>query len=294
MRIAFVLVIIAAAAAVEASFAAAPGFSGRTADCTSCHRPPLEGDDALVVVEGIPSVWDLEATYDWTVRVDNGPTTLPEGPQAGFEIEVLDGTMIASGDGTRRFHDKQATYTETGVFQRAWDVQWQAPDLSVRPAPITVWVAGMAANGNHNVMLNASDAGEHGDSVDTDVFHIPPSAAAQQAWRDLPLQAPRIDAIEPTATGHRIDGAQTDGNATTIEFRVGDIWQPKPASGAWRLQINGATTVDIRSTGADRYSDVVTIDLLTAQVQVADDPDNESTPAPFILLPILIALWRRP
>ncbi len=291
-----VLLALAIVATGTADFAAAPGFSGRVADCSSCHRPPVEGDDAQVAITGIPADWLPDTNYDWLVDVTGGPQTIPTGPQAGFEVEVLDGTLSpgpeASGD-VRGFHDRQATYTEDGVFQRQWSVTWTSPGLDQYPAPITVWVAGLAANGNHNP-LNASAAGEQGDSVATMRYTIPPAAAALDAWRAMPLMPPAIDQVVPRDGGHTIHGRMLDDNATAVEVFDGRQWVQRPAGPSWRLVVQGDEDIRLRASGAERTSPELLIDIASGQV-VTEPVADEATPLP-ALIPILAILiaWRRP
>ncbi len=292
--LALCIALVAVAAVAEANFAAAPGFSGRVADCSSCHRPPVEGDDASVEVTGIPQSWDVSTDYAWTVSVAGGPIVIPGGPQAGFEIEVLDGVLApgpdADGD-VRGFHERQATYTEDGVFQTEWSVAWTAPDLAKRPAPVTVWVAAVAANGNHNVQLNTSDLGEHGDSVATAVYVIPPSEQAMQAWRELPLAAPGIVSVTPRGDGYAIDGVMTDDNATTLEVHDGTRWVQRPAGPSWRLILEGQDQARLRASGAERLSPEVFVDL--ASGEMSTQAPAKATPIGPILLPVLLALLIR-
>ncbi len=297
-KLVFLLALVALTASVEANFAAAPGFSGRAADCTSCHQPPLQGDDAEVLIDGVPETWMPGQAYAWTVSVLNGPETIPGGPQAGFEVEVLAGTLApgpaANGD-VRTFHPKQATYTETGVRQRAWSVAWNAPDLATYPAPVTVWVAGMAANGNHNTDLNRSDLGEHGDSVATRSYTIPPAPAAIAAWQALPLATPIIDEVRGTNGRYTIEGRFEDANATTLEIHDGSRWITRPVGPVWQLKIQGDADVRLRASGMERVSDEIVVSLGDGQVRNATDVPvrDEASPGPAAIIPLLVALLAR-
>lgn len=298
MRRVLVLLLAAAtlAVVVEANFAAAPGFSGRVADCTSCHRPPVDGDDAQVAVSGIPAGWTPNTTYDWIVEVTGGPAVVPGGPEAGFELEVLSGTVAPGPDATgdvRNFHSKQVTYTEEGVRQRSWSVSWTAPDLSQYPSPITVWVAGMAANGNHNTDLNISDAGEHGDSVHNTSYVIPPTADTLDAWRALPLAAPTVDLIQSSNGRHTLEGRLNDANATMIEVHDGSAWVGRNVGPVWKLSIQGDGDVRIRSAGAERVSPDVLVDLGSGTVVDPAHVDEESPSIGLVITVAALALARR-
>jgi hypothetical protein len=293
------LFLLLAASAASANFAAAPGFSGRVADCTSCHQPPLDGDDAQVGLLGIPDAWNLDNRYDWTVAVTGGPRHIPGGPEAGFELEIMAGILRPGPNATddvRGFHDRQATYTETGVFQREWSVSWTAPGLDQRPAPVRLWIAGMAANGNHDTRLNLSDAGEHGDSVHNRSYLMPPSAAALNAWKSLPLRPPIIDKVEPDGEAHVIYGRLNDANASALEVFDGARWQPRPAAESWRLRVD-FDAVHIRTVGSDRVSPALVVTLADGSTAVADPmmPAGEASPLALPFIPVLLAamLWRR-
>jgi len=252
---------LALGAAASADFAASPGFSGRQADCSACHRPPLQGDDATISVDGLPDAWDRDARSRLTVRIEGGPVSLPTGPQAGFEIEAEAGTFATdAADGVRSFFPAEATYTEDGVFQRAWNLTWVAPGLLGRPTDVTFWAAGIAANGNHDTRLNASDLGEHGDSVATLVVTVPPSEAALDAWRALPLRPPVVDEVRRVEGGSQIKGRLPDANATEIQVHEGDGWRSHEAGTQWLLRTQ-ADAVRLRAAGSERVSAEVVVDL---------------------------------
>lgn len=264
------LVAAAAASHAAATFAASPGFSGRAGvTCIACHtEPPVLAETADAVLDGLPAAWDPGQTYTLSIAVTGGPAAMPApAPQGGFDIAVSAGRLQllpADADKLRLVGEQEATYRPAGTLQRGWTVEWVAPDLSDAPAPITVWLAVVAANGNHVVATNASDGGERFDAVDSLIATVDPSPPAVAAWRALPLLAPSATANR-TAYGWSIDGRHADGNATRLLWRVDNgPWQGKDTAETWTLVLeglDGSHTVALRSEGRDRSSPDVTLAL---------------------------------
>lgn len=284
------VLLLALAAGAQANFNAAEGFSGRVADCTSCHADPHPFDDnARLVVGGLPDVWEPDATYLVEVTIEDGPMARDGLPQGGFDAEFSAGS-VASIDGlTHAYYDRGMTYTVDGAMVRAWSFTWTAPDLSVRPVSISVWVAGMAADGGHVQALGTGDQSEKYDSVDTFNVQIPPSAAALQAWTDMPLVAPAWN-----ATANGFEGRHMDGNATHLAWRTDDTWHRRATGELWRITPPETGPLWIRSEGADRVSPEVQILTASGQPPAPSAP-AENAPVPFVLPAILFALlWRKP
>lgn len=289
------VLVAASAATATADFATADGFSGRVADCTSCHTPPLRDDDARVVVDGVPDAWEPATDYPLAVRAEGGPdrNPAPLQPQGGFEAEALRGTF-SPGPGMdgllRSAHDKQITYTPEGTLQRAWNITWTAPGLKAPPGPVTLWIAAMAANGNHIVATNTSDLGEFGDAVDAVVARIPASAAARATWEALPLQPPSISSIEETPRGVHLKGTTGDANATHLHWHVADAAGNRSVAAAWELVVDAPPghVLSLWTEGAGRQSPATTLPL------DADPPaSDKASPAWPFLLPLLLALRRQ-
>ncbi len=255
------LLLVVAAVQVEATFASSVGFSGRNADCTVCHAPAAPA--ATASLDGVPEAWWPGETYPLSARVSGGPLALPNpAPQGGFELEVEAGTLRGGQDmaGLLRFPDATvATYEPAGTLRRDWNLVWTAPEAHEPPAPVRLWLAVMAANGNHVMATNTSDGGEQGDAVATMQIIVPPAPDVVTAWEALPLQAPVIDRMETTSAGVRILGHHSDDNATHIGLRVaGGPWRSSPASGDWRVLVDGdPALVELRSEGTGRISPAV-------------------------------------
>ena len=303
-----IAVVLALAVGTQADFAAQTGFSGRVADCSQCHPAPLTDNDAVAILEGLPETWMPGETYPLRVAVEGGPPAAPDPqPKGGFEIEASVGSF-AGAPGTdglfRSDRPERMTYEPPGTLMRQWDIEWTAPGLGARPAPVGFWLAVVSANGNHVIATNTSDLGEHGDATDAIHITVQPDPEAEAAWIALPLSPPRIDGgidlVAKTGTLGTIQGRQTDGNATVLAYRYDDApWQSRDATGAWRLQVPfeaGVHTLTLRSEGADRVSPPVTL-TLEGRSDGPETPQvaNEEAPLPVILMlaALVGAAWTR-
>lgn len=300
MRAVPLLLAALVAGTAAADFAGVDGFSGRVADCTSCHTPsPLAGP-ATVRLEGLPEAWRPGEEHHLTVTVAGGPPALPAPqPQGGFELEAGAGTLaVPPGmEGLlRQASPTVMTYTPDGTLHRTWNVTWTAPDLRAPPEAVGFWLAAVSANGNHVVATNASDAGEHGDQVATLTATVPPHPDAHDAWRALPLAPPSL----ATPAGLRLEGRHEDGNATHLAWRFGDgEWQRRTTGTAWRLRLDAAPAgvLELRSEGAGRASPslYVTFQDGTAAVHdAAPGPTRDSPAPPWPALAFLLLARRRP
>lgn len=308
---AFLLVVVAAAATAQlagANFADAAGFSGRAgATCVACHTPvpfPLNPPAAAAILEGLPEAWDPGATYRLTVRVEGGPPAMPAPqPQGGFDLDVSAGTLAvpAEFEGLLRTpHAQEATYLPAGTLMRTWQVDWTAPSLAVEPAPVTLWLAVLAANGNHVIATNASDGGERLDSSAALQAAVPPSDAARAGWVALPLQPPAAN-LTAAASVIQVEGRHTDGNATRLLWSLdGQPWQARDTALQWRLELpleDGEHQLLLRSEGAGRSSPDTRLDF--GRPALFDLPgDGRSTPLPLVVslaaLAVALLLRRSP
>lgn len=243
--LAALLALAAVAGAAQAHFAASPGFSGRAGPtCTACHHPSSPtNDDAKAVLEGLPAKWALGATYDLTVRVTGGPPAMPPpAPQGGFDLASDGGAFLLRGGDAgklRTVGPLEVTYRPGGTYQREWQVRWSAPTLAQRPAAVGIWLAVLAANGNHVVATNTSDGGETFDSTGALAAQVPPEPAALAAWRALPLAAPTASLGQDGAT-IRVEGRHADGNATRLAWSLdGGAWATRATGPAWTLRLEG-------------------------------------------------------
>lgn len=252
------LLLVAVAVQVEGTFASSTGFSGRNVDCTICHAPAAP--DATAHLVGAPATWRPGETYPLEASVTGGPTPLP-GPQpkGGFELEAEAGTL-GPGPGMQgllRFPEPTtATYEPEGTLRREWALAWTAPAIHEPPADVTLWLAVMAANGNHIIATNTSDGGEQGDAVATLAITVPPAPDVVEAWQALPLGRPVIDRLEQVGDKVRILGHHGDANATHLSYRVAaGPWREQAAAPDFALLVAGdPSLVELRSAGHGRVS----------------------------------------
>lgn len=287
------LVSVAAASQVAGNFADAAGFSGRNGvDCTACHTPaPAISVPAQAVLEGLPDAWDADATYSIRVAVTGGPSPLPGGPQGGFDIATDAGAFAVAPDQAgllRAVGPQEVTYYPDGTLSRSWEVTWTAPGLDAEPVAATVWLAVLAANGNHNAQLNLSDGGERFDSAAALVRLLPPSDATLARWQAMPLAEPLLASAQARDGTLELTGRHADGNATHIAWRIGDApWQERATGPAWRLALDaGSHDVAIRSAGSGRVSPELLVPAASPATAVQAEPREELSSS--ALLPLLL------
>jgi hypothetical protein len=287
-----------AAHEASARFADAAGFSGRAGGetCIACHQPAHPtAPPAVARLEGLPEAWEPGRTYRLAVAVEGGPPALPAPqPQGGFDLAASAGRFgVPDGmQGRVRVVDggHEATYLPDGTLLRAWEVEWTAPGLAAEPASARFWLAVLAANGNHVVATNASDQGETLDTEATLQALVPPSAAAREAWRALPLAPPQASWVpgpEPTLRGRHLDG-----NATSLSFSLNGA-QPshRDTAAEWVLRLPGipagSHTLELRSHGAGRSSPPLVLEVPRpgpAQPAARDAGAAHALPAALLML----------
>lgn len=283
-----------------ADFAGVEGFSGRVADCTSCHVPSPIAPAATVTLDGLPDAWQPETSYALTVTVHGGPPALPAPqPQGGFELESSAGhlTVPPEMEGLLRSAAPTVmTYTPDGTLRRSWNITWIAPNLDAAPDTVGFWVAAIAANGNHIIAGGASDAGEHGDQTAVATATVPVHEDAHAAWLALPL-APPVVLDKP---GTLLEGRHADDNATHLAWRfVGQDWLRRPTGTAWRLHLEGGHdgTLELRSEGMGRTSPSVLVTRTDGASTIHEGAPAPQRDAPLPLWPALSLLFlarRRP
>ncbi|MGB0653687.1 MAG: choice-of-anchor V domain-containing protein [Thermoplasmatota archaeon] len=288
----------ALAAVSSADFGGSEGFSGRRgATCDLCHTlDPLGATpSARVFVEGLPDAWDYGGSYDLTISMEGGPPAhpAPTQPQGGFDLEVEGGHLVvpASMTGLVRLvgeDTREATYTADGSLRRSWQVTWIAPELPAPATDIQLWVAGVAANGNHVIGQEGLTAGELGDATDAQAFQVAPSAAATTQWSTHPLGAPSITLLEVTAdratfllTGpvgtshfeHRITGSAWETTEALLEGATQVTYQGLPG---------GDHDLEARALVANRTSAI-------AQASFVVPGETQEAPLPLGTLPLALA-----
>jgi hypothetical protein len=297
---ALLALVVLGASQAAANFAASPGFSGKKgATCLACHTLapfPLTPPAAQAKLEGLPDAWTPGVSYPIVVRVEGGPAAMPAPqPQGGFDL-ASDGGRFGfdpvQADLFRQVDAQEVTYRPAGTLTREWHLTWTAPHLATKPAPVRLWLAVLAADGNHVVATNTSDGGERFDSAASLQALVPPAAGATAAWNALPLRAPTATAVR-TADGWRVEGRHLDGNATALRFRLDDgPWQARDTGASWALAfpgLSGGHTLTLRSDGLGRASPDLTLALPgSGSAASTVTAGSEASPAPLVPLALLV------
>ncbi|MHB8632938.1 MAG: choice-of-anchor V domain-containing protein [Thermoplasmatota archaeon] len=296
----FMAILALAGWQASAHFAGSAGFSGRLGPtCTACHTTPAPlQDNAQAHLEGLPGSWMPGASYLLHIFVTGGPTPLPPPqPQGGFDLAVSQGRLAPGPGFEGRLRSPEATeitYLPAGALMRFWNVSWTAPglgDLQAAPQATNVWLAVLAADGNHVVATNASDGGERFDASASLEAHVPASPGASAAWEALPLSPPRVT-VSSSATAWIVDGRQADENATGIDWTLDGGPATRQETGPlWRLAFHlppGAHRVAVHSEGEGRHSPDVFASWAAPALRLA--PQG----AWAVLALVAAAAWRRP
>lgn len=297
---------LAAAACVSTAagnFADSAGFSGRAgATCTSCHTMPDSLHPAQAHLDGLPASWVPGTTYALHVSVTGGPPALPPpAPQGGFDLAVSIGHLgPATGftDLLRAPDPSELTYLPAGALMRSWNVTWTTPrvtELEDAPGPALVWLAALAADGNHVVATNASDGGERFDAMDAVRFAVPAAPSAQAAWKALPLPSPHIDRNEVRGGQWQVEGTAS-AVAQTLVYSLDDGAPHRRATGPhFELDIAlgpGAHVLRLQVAGAGRTSPPLILST-TADGAASSGAPSHSAAAAAAALPILLSAFLR-
>ncbi|MBI4393055.1 MAG: hypothetical protein HY556_04545 [Euryarchaeota archaeon] len=168
---------LAAIALLLVAFSAAEanphGIVGYAATGCVCHSPS-PASDVEVVLDGFPQTYAPGRNYDLKISILGGPpsVTTQGGHAGGFNLRASagklavplasDAVMLSKKGDT--WHDMTAggheetpfapstwgelSFTHEGANQRQWRVQWTAPEPGT--GPVTMELAGLAANGDHS------------------------------------------------------------------------------------------------------------------------------------------------
>lgn len=298
------VVLLAGFTVAQANFAVVEGFSGRYgATCASCHTPHPLFDDVEVRIDGLPDAWESEQEYPLSVHVTGGPPAIPNMPQGGFELETNLGRFETHDPVNLRVTiPERVTYTPEGTLLRSWsNITWVAPDaLDQPPQMASFWVAGLAANGNHEAFLtNASALGELHDSGDARVYEIPASEGVESTWLETPLQPPVVEDLVPRPGGLAVMGVKGDPFTSEIRLRVdGGPFLSRQVEEGFEIHIEGSGAVlEIQGFGEGRSSHWVRYELQAGQTPEILPPlpetNTRGTPGFTVLPGLLVILCAR-
>jgi hypothetical protein len=149
----FVSVAFANSSGLQDGYTGAPG----ELTCTQCHTTaPLNSGSGRITIEGVPGIYEPEATYTITVRVSH-PSRVRWGFQISAYTDALEtaGTFqltdpghtqkITAGGNTYVEHNNPGTYAGQ-ANGASWSFQWTAPAAGA--GLVTFYAAGNAANNN--------------------------------------------------------------------------------------------------------------------------------------------------
>ncbi|MGB0515924.1 MAG: choice-of-anchor V domain-containing protein [Poseidonia sp.] len=125
--------------------ASSHGMEGYSEVGCNCHGE-APGENAMVSITGIPSVYEAGETYLLTVALSGGPEAAEQGHQGGFNLKASAGSLHPVDASTHVMDSGEITHEHAGANQRSWVVQWDAP---ISDAPIEFTVAGNIADGDH-------------------------------------------------------------------------------------------------------------------------------------------------
>ena len=147
MRRGLVLLVLATMLYIPTSQvdASSHGMEGYSEIGCNCHGE-TPGENAMVTITGIPSVYRAGETYPLTVALSGGPEVAEQGHQGGFNLKATAGTLHPVDASTHVMDSGEITHEHAGANQRSWVVQWEAP---VSDAAVEFTVAGNIADGDH-------------------------------------------------------------------------------------------------------------------------------------------------
>jgi len=147
MKRGLVLLVLATMLYIPASQvnASSHGMEGYSEVGCTCHGE-APGENAMVTIAGIPSVYQAGETYTLTVTLSGGPEAAEQGHQGGFNLKSSAGSLHPVDASTHVMDSGEITHEHAGANQRSWVVQWEAP---VSDSAVEFTVAGNIADGDH-------------------------------------------------------------------------------------------------------------------------------------------------
>ncbi len=132
-----VLLAISLLMAVVPSLNALPGgiSSVHVQNGCNCHSPTSD-NGVVLSLGGLPESFVGGEAYTLEISFIGGPDASGEN-QGGFNLRVNGGILIAL-DSTVQIWEGSATHSEVGNDQRAWQVQWVAPESDTIRASFTL------------------------------------------------------------------------------------------------------------------------------------------------------------
>ena len=103
------------------------GISGVENGCT-CHNA-VPTDTVDILFEGLPEIYEANKTYTLNISVSGGAEPIENHTNlGGFNLWISNGVLSNLSNAVQVFSDNEVGHTVDGNDQRAWTVNWTAPD----------------------------------------------------------------------------------------------------------------------------------------------------------------------
>ena len=103
------------------------GISGVENGCT-CHSA-VPTDTVSITFEGLPEHYEANKTYTLNISASGGAEPIENHTNlGGFNLWMSNGVLSNFSDDVQVFSDNEVGHTTEGNDQRAWAVNWTAPD----------------------------------------------------------------------------------------------------------------------------------------------------------------------
>ena len=103
------------------------GISGVENGCT-CHNA-VPTDTVNITFEGLPEIYEANKTYTLNISATGGAESVENYTNlGGFNLWMSHGVLSNQSDEVQVFSDNEVGHTVEGNDQRAWTVDWTAPD----------------------------------------------------------------------------------------------------------------------------------------------------------------------
>jgi hypothetical protein len=112
--------------------------------CT-CHGGEFTG--TVVSIEGLPSAYEVNTTYNLTIFIDSTIDLDSTNYQGGFRLATNGvGTIVFADTNEVQVIQEGWTHTENGTYQRSWNLSWSSPETPTKAVEFIL--IGNAVNGN--------------------------------------------------------------------------------------------------------------------------------------------------